>query len=112
MKEKYLNLISVCVFEDVSGVCEDTAAALHFPEQSSLPVVVVFLFVCFFCGCWDAGLSNHSLSTQYLNEVNMAQALKCTRFKKTKTKPAKCKIPNVCLLRHAADYLDTNSCSS
>lgn len=51
MKEKYLNLISVGVFEDVSGVCEDTAAALHFPEQSSLPVVVVFLFVCFFCGC-------------------------------------------------------------
>lgn len=48
MKEKYLNLISVCVFEDVSGVCEDTAAALHFPEQSSLPIVVVFLFICFF----------------------------------------------------------------
>lgn len=91
MKEKYLNLISVCVFEDVSGVCEDTAAALHFPEQSSLPVVVGFLFGWFFLWLLRCRIINHSLSTQYLNEVNMAQALKCTRFKK-KTKKKTCQM--------------------
>lgn len=48
MKEKHLKFISVCVFEDVSGVCEDTAAALHFPEQSSLPVFLLLFFVCLF----------------------------------------------------------------